>query len=125
MLTIGGRTVHLSATEYQLIRLFLARANRPVHKQELLHHVWGDYNNEPSNVVELAIARLRRKIEENPAQPCRLVTVRSVGYQLRLPAAEAAREAAEPPLSDHHSLRGHVAAGVSGLPRIPTRQSIN
>lgn len=115
LLTVGGRTVRLSNTEHRLFRLLLAHANRPVRKQELLRHVWGEHGLEPSNVVELTVARLRRKIEEDPAHPRRLVTVRSFGYQLCLPIPALKCEGAEPSRSEHHSQRGRVAAGMSRL----------
>lgn len=121
MLTIGGRTVRLSNTEHRLFRLLLARANRPVHKQELLRQIWGENSLEPSNVVELAVARLRRKIEEDPAKPRHLITVRSYGYQLCLPTPGAKYEAGEPSRPEHHSLRGPIAAGIPGLVHAPTQ----
>lgn len=122
--TVAGRTVRLSVTEYQLVRMLLAREDRPVCKRELLQAIWGQDGDEPSNVVELAIARLRRKIEDDPARPCRLVTVRSVGYQLRRTVPAMTREPQARPFSDRYTLRG-PAAGVSRLPHLPAQQPIS
>jgi DNA-binding response OmpR family regulator len=131
LVTIGQRTIRLSATEYRLMRLLLTHANRPVRKTEMLRQVWGCAMTEPTNVVELAIARLRRKIEDDPSQPTRLVTVRSIGYQLCLAAPPApaspvsvspfppvAREHAEAPVSNHAAASGS-AAGLPLLPGVP------
>ncbi len=125
LVTVGARTVRLSTTEYRLMRLLLAQPNRPVHKREMLRQVWGCAMTEPTNVVELAIARLRRKIEDDPSQPTRLITVRSVGYQLcvSLPAAAvppatippAGREQAEAPVTGHPA-----GSGGSGFPLLPS-----
>ncbi|HXF60368.1 MAG TPA: response regulator transcription factor [Caldilineaceae bacterium] len=94
ILTIGERKAKLSATEYRLVRYLLMRPNRVVHKDELLRQVWGYVLSQQdsygqNNVVELAIGRLRRKIEEIPSRPRRLVTVRAAGYQLRVPVSIA------------------------------------
>jgi DNA-binding winged helix-turn-helix (wHTH) protein len=60
----------------------MAHADRPVSKEDLLQHVWGyEADESNSNIVELAIRRLRKKMEDNPSVPNRLLTVRGVGYK--------------------------------------------
>lgn len=129
LVTIGARTVRLSATEYRLMRMLLANPNRPVHKSEMLRQVWGCASTQPTNVVELAIARLRRKIEDDPSQPTRLITVRSVGYQLCMsqsPAAvppAAVLPAAMPPIGCEPAdvqPNGHPAGAGGGYPLLPS-----
>jgi DNA-binding response OmpR family regulator len=130
LITVGERTIRLSSTEYRLMGLLLARANRPVCKAELLRYVWGSASAEPTNIVELAIARLRRKIEDDPTRPSRLVTVRSVGYQLRLTKVTigherpAPREARDVPVTIPTPPRGSAAAGVPIMPRLLTRHPV-
>jgi DNA-binding response OmpR family regulator len=79
---IGDRRIELTPNEYVLLRHLALRGDRPVSKEELLQDVWGYEGKDNANLVELAIRRLRTKLEENPTQPQRLVTVRGVGYKL-------------------------------------------
>ncbi len=81
--TVAGHTQTLTETECRLLAYLMRHAHRPVSKAELLEQVWGYASSADSrgNIVELAIRRLRCKLEEDPSQPQRLVTLRNVGYQ--------------------------------------------
>jgi DNA-binding response OmpR family regulator len=80
--TVGGQLVELTRTEYQLLLYLMTNIERAVSKEELLQDVWGyEASDTNSNIVELAIRRLRKKIEENPSNPRRLATIRGVGYR--------------------------------------------
>jgi DNA-binding response OmpR family regulator len=77
---VGGEPVRLSTTEFELL-VCLAR-NRPhvLSRDEILRAVWG-YNHDPgTNVVEVYIGYLRRKLRSD-GRPAPIVTVRSVGYR--------------------------------------------
>lgn len=80
--TIAGEYVELTRTEYRLLLYLMNKSNQPVSKDELLEGVWGYESADSPNLVELAIRRLRKKIEDNPSRPNRLVTVRGFGYKL-------------------------------------------
>ena len=79
--TINGRDVELTPTEYSLLHYLALHAERPVSKEDLLQEVWGYSDQDNLNLVELAVRRLRMKIEESASQPSRVVTVRGVGYK--------------------------------------------
>ncbi len=80
--TVAGQLVELTRTEYQLFYHLMAHVDQPVSKEELLEQVWGYEAAETNaNIVELAIRRLRKKVEDDPSQPIRLLTVRGVGYK--------------------------------------------
>jgi DNA-binding response OmpR family regulator len=80
----GEKTLEMTRKEFGLLRLLAARAGEVVSREELLNEVWG-YENYPSTrTVDNHIASLRSKIEEDPAQPRRLLTVHGVGYKLVL-----------------------------------------
>jgi DNA-binding response OmpR family regulator len=80
--TVGGNLVELTRTEYQLLHYLMSHVDLPVSKEDLLERVWGyEAADTNSNIVELAIRRLRKKLEEDASQPSRLVTVRGVGYK--------------------------------------------
>ncbi|MDA2927192.1 response regulator transcription factor [Acidobacteria bacterium AH-259-G07] len=68
--------------EFGILRLLAARAGQVVTREELLDQVWG-YENYPSTrTVDNHIASLRAKLEQDPSQPCYLITVHGVGYKL-------------------------------------------
>jgi two-component system OmpR family response regulator len=73
--------VPLSAREVSLLEALLRRQGSPVSKQELLQEVWGDELDRDSNVVEVYVGYLRRKIDE-PFGRHSLQTVRGLGYRL-------------------------------------------
>jgi len=87
--TLNGRPVDLTAKEFELLRLLLSHPNRVFTRDFLLEHIWGyDYYGS-TRTVDMHISRLREKIEDDPASPSYIVTVRGVGYKFK--AAEGAR----------------------------------
>lgn len=78
----GGRPVPLTAMEYRVLEYLLHRARAVVSKTELLEHLY-DYNWEKfSNVIEVYISGLRRKLDDGSARPL-IHTVRGQGYILQ------------------------------------------
>jgi len=71
--------------ELEILLYLKAQSSRPVSRRELLQEVWGYTNVEfiETRTVDIHIAKLRRKIELDPANPSLLVTVRGEGYLLR------------------------------------------
>jgi len=81
--SIAGRDVHLTPTEYDLLKVFLTNANKVLTDRMLLQHVWGpDYGDE-SHYLHVYVARLRLKIEDDPQAPKHLTTEPGVGYRFR------------------------------------------
>ncbi|HLT21392.1 MAG TPA: response regulator transcription factor [Thermomicrobiales bacterium] len=78
----GGRLVHLSPTEFRLLRYLLVNAERVVSKYQILDHVWQYDFDGDANVVETYISYLRKKIDDR--EPKLIQTVRGVGYSLRI-----------------------------------------
>lgn len=78
---VRDKLVHLTPTEYQLLRHLMGVPDRPVSKNELFQTVWGYDLAGGTNLVEVAVRRLREKIEQNPSDPIYLVTVRGAGYK--------------------------------------------
>jgi DNA-binding response OmpR family regulator len=76
--TVGERTVELTPREYSLLETFLHHADQVLSREQLLSHVWG-YGFDPStNIVNVYVTSLRRKLG-----PDVIETVRGVGYRLR------------------------------------------
>ena len=80
----AGRSIDLTATEYNLLRFLLANAPRVLTKSQILDRVWNYDFGGDGNVVETYISYLRKKIDREG--PPLIHTVRGVGYCLRLPA---------------------------------------
>ena len=79
-----GDAVDLTPIEYRLLRHLSAQVNVPVSRNGLLEAVWGyasDVNSD--RTVDVHIRHLRQKIEQDPANPTRIVTVRGVGYKFQ------------------------------------------
>jgi two-component system response regulator RegX3 len=72
--------------EMDLLQYLARQADRPVAREELLARVWGYANHMEieTRTVDIHIAKLRRKIEEDPSKPAAIVTVRGAGYRLML-----------------------------------------
>ncbi len=73
----GGRTVELSAREYQMLELFMRNAGNVLSREQLLSHVWG-YDYDPgSNVVDVYVGYLRKKLGSDV-----VATARGMGYRM-------------------------------------------
>lgn len=79
----NGRTVELTATEYQVLVLLARAGNRVLSRQRILDAVWGPGHHGSIRTVDNFIAQLRAKLEEDPASPRLIETVRGFGYRLR------------------------------------------
>jgi DNA-binding response OmpR family regulator len=77
----GDVPIPLTAREFELLTYLVRRAGRVVSKQEILAGVWSDEFEGDPNVVEVYVARLRRKLDE-PDSPRRIETIRGMGYRL-------------------------------------------
>jgi len=79
---VAGSEVHLTPTEYDLLKTFVQHADRVLTDKMLLREVWGpDYGSE-AHYLHVYVARLRKKIEDDPQSPRHLITEPGVGYRL-------------------------------------------
>jgi DNA-binding response OmpR family regulator len=79
--TRGGVEISLSAKEFDLLAYFLRHPGNVLSREQILSAVWG-YSHDPgTNIVEVYVSYLRRKLRR-PGSPAPIVTVRSVGYRL-------------------------------------------
>jgi len=73
--------LRLTNTEFRLLFEFVSNRDRVFSRDVLLERVWGyDYLGD-SRLVDMAVKRLRDKVEDDPANPVRIATVRGVGYR--------------------------------------------
>ena len=80
---VNGRVVELTPKEFQILRQFLESPRRVFSRQEMLNRVWGEGYALEEHALDVHVHSLRQKIEQNPARPTFLLTVRGVGYKLR------------------------------------------
>jgi two-component system, OmpR family, response regulator RegX3 len=81
---VNGHAVDLTPKEFQILRQFLESPRRVFSRQEMLNRVWGEGYALEEHALDVHIHSLRQKIEQNPASPTFLLTVRGVGYKLRV-----------------------------------------
>jgi two-component system alkaline phosphatase synthesis response regulator PhoP len=77
----GGAPLSLAAKEFELLRYLVNRRGKVVSREELLESVWEYQPGVSSRTLDVHIAWLRQKLEENPANPKHIHTVRGVGYR--------------------------------------------
>lgn len=78
---IRGEAHQLPLKEFELLHLLLANAGRVLPRETLIDRVWGmDYVGD-TKTLDVHIKRLRSKIEEDPGNPTRIVTIRGLGYK--------------------------------------------
>ncbi len=80
---LGEKAIELSPKEFDLLQFLATHPDQVFMRQALLDHVWGPNNLVEERTVDVHIRWLREKIEPNPSQPQRLLTVRGVGYKFR------------------------------------------
>jgi two-component system, OmpR family, KDP operon response regulator KdpE len=81
--SVNGRGVKLTPTEYDVLRMLVTHAGKVVTHQHLLREVWGPADVEETHYVRVYVGQLRQKIEVDPAQPQYILTEPGVGYRLR------------------------------------------
>jgi two-component system response regulator RegX3 len=83
--TIRGEPTPLPLKEFELLELLLANAGRVLTRDTLIDRVWGpDYVGD-TKTLDVHIKRLRAKVEPDPGNPTRIVTIRGLGYKFELP----------------------------------------
>ena len=85
LVTVAGRAVELTATEYELLRALSVEAGRVVSYETLLHQVWSERVNSGIRVVRAFVKQLRAKLGDDAADPSWIFNVRSVGYRMPRP----------------------------------------
>ena len=77
----GDSVLQLSAKEFQLLRYFIEHRGETLSREVLLHEVWGYESTPSTRTVDVHVAWLRQKIEEDPKKPKLVLTVHGMGYK--------------------------------------------
>lgn len=81
-------TIHLTLMEAELLRHLVRNDGKIVSRKQILEEVWGLHEDTDTRAIDNFIVRLRRYIEDDPANPRHLLTVRGVGYRFTAKSAE-------------------------------------
>jgi two-component system response regulator RegX3 len=84
IVTVGGHEVRLPLKEFELLEMFLRNPGRVLTRGQLIDRVWGSDYVGDTKTLDVHVKRLRAKLEDNPAEPTLLTTVRGLGYKLDL-----------------------------------------
>jgi two-component system KDP operon response regulator KdpE len=81
----SGEEIHLTPTEYDLLGELITHAGKVLTHQMLLTRVWGPAAVNDTQYLRTYVNQLRKKIEDDPARPTRIITEPGIGYRYRLP----------------------------------------
>jgi two-component system response regulator RegX3 len=87
---VRGEPVALPLKEFELLELLLANAGRVLTRDVLIDRIWGPNYFGDTKTLDVHVKRLRAKVEEDPSNPSRVVTIRGVGYRYEKPRQAAA-----------------------------------
>jgi two-component system response regulator RegX3 len=82
---VRGQEVNLPLKEFELLELLLANAGRVLTRETLIDRIWGvDYVGD-TKTLDVHVKRLRAKVEDDPSNPRRIITIRGLGYKYEVP----------------------------------------
>lgn len=81
LVTVAGEPVRLPLKEFALLELLVRNAGRVLTRGQLIDRVWGIELLNNTKTLDVHVKRLRSRIEKDPANPTKLVTIRGVGYK--------------------------------------------
>ena len=82
LLTINGQDIHLTPIEYKILAYLAQNSDKVITYATLLSNVWGPYADSDNKILRVNMANIRRKIEDDPAQPKYIFTEVGVGYRM-------------------------------------------
>jgi two-component system, OmpR family, response regulator RegX3 len=82
---VGGEELAMPLKEFELLHLLLANAGRVLTRDVLIDRVWGSDYVGDTKTLDVHVKRLRAKVEDDPANPTRITTIRGLGYKFERP----------------------------------------
>ena len=84
--TVRGESVAMPLKEFDVLRLLMMNVGQVMTRELLIDRVWGSDYYGDTKTLDVHVKRVRAKIESDPANPSKIVTVRGVGYKFERPA---------------------------------------
>ena len=116
VVTVRGEPVRLPLREFELLWVLMSHAGRVLTRDQLIDKVWGSDYFGDTKTLDVHVKRLRAKVESDPSNPARIVTIRGLGYKYERPGVSAPRAGratvpVRPPRSGSGAIRGPRRAG--------------
>lgn len=83
LISLNGEEIHLTQIEYKLVSMLARQAGKVLTYDYLMRQIWGPYSDNNNQILRVNMAHIRRKLEENPAEPRYIFTEIGVGYRMR------------------------------------------
>ena len=84
IVTVHGNKVSMPLKEFELLELLLENVNRVLTRGQIIDRVWGSNYYGDTKTLDVHVKRIRSKIEDDPARPVHLMTVRGLGYKFEV-----------------------------------------
>ncbi len=82
VVTLGGKPVHLTQNEFRIIALLAQNSGRVMTYDAIIRSIWGPYAAGDNSILRVNMAHIRRKLEQNPAEPEYIFTEMGIGYYM-------------------------------------------
>ena len=79
---LHGVDVHLTQVEFKIVSLLAQNSGRVMTYDTIISNVWGPYADDNNRILRVNMANIRRKLEENPAEPHYIFTEIGIGYRM-------------------------------------------
>ncbi len=82
LVRVGERNIHLTQIEYKIVALLAKNAGRVMTYDRIIREIWGPYADNNNRILRVNMVNIRRKLEQNPAEPQYIFTEIGVGYRM-------------------------------------------
>ena len=82
LVTLGEKEIHLTQIEFKIISLLAKNSGRVMTYDAIISNIWGPYADDDNSILRVNMAHIRRKLEQNPAEPQYIFTEIGIGYRM-------------------------------------------
>ena len=82
LVSVDGKDVHLTQVEFKIISLLAQNSGRVMTYDTIISNIWGPYADDDNSILRVNMAHIRRKLEQNPAEPQYVFTEIGIGYRM-------------------------------------------
>ncbi len=82
LVSVDGKDVHLTQIEFKIISLLAQNSGRVMTYDTIISNIWGPYADDDNSILRVNMAHIRRKLEQNPAEPQYVFTEIGIGYPM-------------------------------------------
>lgn len=82
LVTLGEKEIHLTQIEFKIIALLAQSSGRVMTYDSIIENIWGPYADDDNSILRVNMAHIRRKLEQNPAEPQYVFTEIGIGYRM-------------------------------------------